>query len=68
MDKHICKAKTVYDGSYVSGYYVAVPWEHTDEVIHLIIDVNAEYQGGGSFSWHNVHRVDPNTICASNNT
>ena len=61
MDKHICKAKSVFDGKWVYGYYVVVPWE--DEFAHLIIEQGAEYKGAGEFEWDKVHRVDPHTVC-----
>ena len=62
MDKHICKAKRVFDGKWVLGYYVAVPWEDGG-LAHLIIEPNAEYKGSAEFTWDSVHRVDPDTIC-----
>ena len=64
MDKHICKAKRIFDGKLVVGYYVAVPWEYDGELAHLIIDLGAEYKGSGEFTWDSIHRVDPETVCA----
>jgi hypothetical protein len=63
MDKHICKAKSVFDGKWVYGYYVAVPFECEKELAHLIIEQDAEYIGCGEFKHWNVHRVDPDTVC-----
>jgi hypothetical protein len=63
MDKHICKAKRIFDGKWVVGYHVAVPWENDSELAHLIISLDAEYKGSGTFSWDAAHRVDPNTVC-----
>jgi hypothetical protein len=68
MNKHICKAKRIFDDQLVIGFYVAVPWEDGDELAHLIIDLSAEYKGSGEFTWDSVHRVDPDTVCAVNNT
>jgi uncharacterized phage protein (TIGR01671 family) len=62
MDKHICKAKSIVDGSLVYGYYVQVPWDD-GEIAHLIIEQDAEYKGNGEFSWDCVRRVDPKTVC-----
>lgn len=63
MDEHICKAKSAFDGTWVYGYYVAVPWEYESEIAHLIIDQNAEYRGSGEFFWRDVHRIEPDTLC-----
>lgn len=63
MDNRICKAKSIFDGKWVVGYYVAVPWEHDSEIVHLIISQKAEYRGCGEFGPWNVCRVDPNTVC-----
>lgn len=62
MNKHICKAKRLYDGSWVYGYYVQAQWHDTIEVAHLIIDQDAEYKGAGEFTWNHVYRVDPATV------
>lgn len=62
MNKHICKAKTIYDNTWVYGYYVEVPWDD-GETAHLIIEQNAEYKGAGEFYWDYVRRVDPKTVC-----
>ncbi len=63
MDKHICKAKSMYDGSWVYGYYIAVPCDFGDGIAHLIIELDAEYKCSGEFSWDRVRRVDPKTVC-----
>ena len=63
MDKHICKAKSMYDGSWVYGYYIAVPCDFGDETAHLIVEPDAEYKCYGEFSWNHVRRVDPATVC-----
>lgn len=61
MNKHICKAKRIFDGEWVYGYYIAAPWD--GEIAHFIIEQNTEYKGAGEFTWHGVHRVNPDTIC-----
>ena len=63
MDKHICKAKSKYDGSWMYGYYIAVPCDFGDETAHLIIEPDAEYKCSGEFSWNHVRSVDPDTVC-----
>lgn len=63
MDKHICKAKSMYDGSWVYGYYIAVPCDFGDGIAHLMIEPDAEYKCSGEFSWDHVRRVDHNTVC-----
>ena len=63
MNKHICKAKSMYDGSWVYGYYIAVPCDFGGGVAHLIIEPDAEYKCSGEFSWDHVRSVDPNTVC-----
>jgi hypothetical protein len=68
MNKHICKAKSVFDSKWVYGYYVAVPWEYKNEIAHIIIEPNAEYKGCGEFSHWHTHRVDPSTVCSIDNT
>lgn len=65
MNKHICRAKLNYDGSWVYGYYVSVPYDFGDGVAHLIIEQDAAYKRSGEFEWSKVHSVDPNTICSS---
>lgn len=62
MNKHICKAKSVHDNTWVYGYYVQLTWDNGEEV-HLIIELDAEYKGAGEFTWNNVRRVNPNTVC-----
>ena len=62
MNKHICKAKSIVDGSWVYGYYVQVLWDD-GEIAHLVIEQDAEYKGCGEFSWDCVRRVYPNTVC-----
>ena len=66
MDKYICKAKSIFDGKWVYGYYVKSPW--AGKVTHLIIEQSAEYRGAGEFDWRGVYRVDPDTVCTCNNT
>lgn len=66
MNQYICKAKTIYDNVWIYGYYVKVPWN--GQTAHLIIEPTAEYKGAGEFNWRNVHRVDPDTVCACDNT
>ena len=61
MESVIFKAKSVYDGSWVCGYYVQTPW--AGKTVHLIIEQDADYQGMGKFDWRHVHRVDPDTVC-----
>lgn len=61
MNKYICKAKSVYDGAWVYGYYVKSSW--AGQVAHLIIEQDAEYKGAGEFNWRDIHRVDPDTLC-----
>lgn len=63
MNRHICKAKSVYDGEWIYGYYVNVPWEYETSGVYLIIEPDAEYKGAGKFTWNCVSRVDPDTIC-----
>ena len=63
MNKHICKAKSMYDGSWVYGYYIAVPCDFGGGIAHLIIEPDAEYKCSGEFAWDHVHSVDPNTVC-----
>lgn len=60
-DVHICRAKSVIDGKWVYGYYVAAPFD--GKMFHLIIEPTNEYHGAGQFDWHGVHRVDPDTVC-----
>lgn len=62
MNKHICKAKSKINGSWLYGYYVKVPWDDGG-VAHLIIEQDAEYKRSGEFTWENVRIIDPNTIC-----
>lgn len=62
MNKHICKAKSIYDNSWVYGYYVKSIWDNKEDA-HLIIDLDAEYKGAGEFTWDNVRKIDPNTVC-----
>lgn len=62
MTKYLCKAKRIFDGKWVVGYYVALPWEDTGETAHLIIDVNGKYKCHGSFTWNSIHRVYPDTV------
>lgn len=66
MDKHICKAQSIYDDSWVCGYYVKVPW--AGNTAHLIIEPTAEYKGAGEFDWRHIYRVDPDTVCICDNT
>lgn len=63
MDKHIRKAKSKYDGSWVYGYYIVVPCDFGDGTAHLMIEPDAEYKCSGEFSWNHVRSVDPNTVC-----
>ncbi len=62
MNKHICKAKSAHDNTWVYGYYVQSTWDNGEDA-HLIIELNAEYKGAGEFTWNNVRRVNPNTVC-----
>ncbi len=62
MNKYICKAKAITDGSWVYGYYVSVPWDD-GQVANLIITEDAKYKCNGEFFWKGVRRVDPNTVC-----
>lgn len=62
MNKHLCRAKAITDNTWVYGYYVEVPWDD-GETAHLIIEQDAEYKGVGEFSWDNVRRVYPDTVC-----
>ena len=66
MTNCIFKAKSVFDGMWVYGYYVKSPW--CGQTVHLIIESTAEYKGKGEFDWRQVHRVDPDTVCMYNNT
>lgn len=66
MNNYVCKAKTIFDGTLVYGYYVKSPW--AGEVAHLIIETTAEYKGAGEFDWRSIHRVDPHTVCVCDNT
>ena len=66
MINYIFKAKRVFDGAWVYGYYVKSPW--AGKFAHLIIELDAEYNGNGEFNWRKVHRVDPDTVCMCNNT
>ena len=66
MLNFVCKGKSVYDGSLVYGYYVQAPW--AGRIAHLIISLDAEYQGSGKFDWRGVYRVDPDTVCYVDNT
>ena len=68
MNLSIYKARRMFDRNWVVGYYVVVPWEDNGELAHLIIDLGAKFKGAASFTWKNVHRVDPDTVCAVNNT
>lgn len=63
MDKHICKARSRYDGSWVYGYYIAVPCDFGGGTAHLMIKPDAEYKCSGEFAWDHVCQVDPNTVC-----
>lgn len=60
------KAKSVFDGSLVYGYYVKTKW--CGKMVHLIIEPTAEYKGKGEFDWRRVHMIDSDTICVCNNT
>ena len=62
MDKYVCKAKSIVDGTWVYGYYVSVPWDD-NQVANLIITTDAKYNGNGEFFWKDVRRVDPKTVC-----
>lgn len=66
MVNYIFKAKSVFDGTWVCGYYVKAPW--AGKFAHLIIESDTEYKGAGEFDWRKVHRVDPDTVLMFNNT
>lgn len=66
MNNYVCKAKAIFDCSWVYGYYVKAPW--SGETVHLIIETTAEYKGAGEFDWRSIHRVDPDTVCMVDNT
>lgn len=62
MRSPISAAKTLFDGKWVYGYYVAVPWDFGNDVAHMIIEPDAEYEGNGEFKWEGVHRVHEDTV------
>lgn len=58
------KGTDIHSGKPVVGWYVRA--EHFGNVIHIIIEDMAQYDGCGEF-WHmDAHEVDPNTIVAVN--
>lgn len=66
MEDYIFKAKSIFDGTWVYGYYIKTKW--CGKIAHLIIEPIAEYKGKGEFDWRGVRRVDPNTVCMCDNT
>ena len=74
MDRHICRAKEKCTNKWVYGYYVCVPNERNDNMVHLIIFQDCAYHGYSDFQWLSIYEVDPNTVCQcigwedSNNT
>ena len=74
MDRHICRAKEKYTGKWIYGYYVSVPNECNDNMVHLIISQDCAYRDYDDFQWLSIYEVDPNTVCQcigwkdSNNT
>ena len=74
MDRHICRAKEKSTNKWVYGYYVSVPNERNDNMVHLIISQNCAYRDYDDFQWLSIYEVDPNTVCQcigwkdSNNT
>lgn len=65
---YIYKAKSLYDGSWVYGYYVHALWADNGNPAHLIIERNTKYKGAGEFDWHNVHRIDQDSLCICDST
>ena len=74
MDRHICRAKEKCTNKWVYGYYVSVPNERNDNMVHLIISQDCAYRDYDDFQWLSIYEVDPNTVCQcigwkdSNNT
>lgn len=64
MDRYICKAKDIKTGTWVYGYYVAVPEEYSGELVHAIFDPNeSEHICMGEYMDCGWHEVNPDTIC-----
>lgn len=66
MNNHICRAKDIYTGEWVYGYYVVVPEEYGhNELVHAIFDPNeCEHIGGGEYKDYGWYEVDPDTLCS----
>ena len=63
MDRHICKAKDKYTDKWVYGYYICVPNECSNNIAHLIVSQDYNYQEFITFCKTDVHEVDPDTVC-----
>lgn len=71
MDKHICKAKVIWDMSsrkeneWVYGYYVALPDEYTHgkDICHAIFSLDCEHVCMGEYKDYGWYEVDPKTVC-----
>lgn len=66
INRYICRAKDIYTGEWVYGYYVVVPEEYGhNELVHAIFDPNeCKHIGGGEYKDYGWYEVDPDTVCS----
>lgn len=65
MNNHICRAKDIYTGEWVYGYYVVAPEEYGHgELAHAIFNPNeCKHICGGEYSDYGWREVNPDTVC-----
>ena len=62
MDIYTCKAKTLYDGKWITGYYLQGKYWFDDEPMHFIFQAN-EVTVFPRSEFTDAHEIDPSTLC-----
>lgn len=62
MDIYTCKAKTLYDGEWITGYYLQGKDYLHDKPMHFIFRAN-EVTVFPRSEFTDAHEIDPSTLC-----
>ena len=62
MDIYTCKAKTLYDGEWITGYYLQGKDYLYDKPMHFIFRAS-EVKAFPRSEFTDAHEIDPSTLC-----
>lgn len=62
MINYICKAKELYTGKWITGYYLQCKYYFDDEPMHFIFQAD-EVTVFPRSEFTSSHEIDPNTLC-----